>query len=139
MTPFELTDIQAQVLLSLHEKIDPARISRIWIFPAHRIKARETGLAVIALLPDAEDRADMYAVHTLRYHASSEKGKLHMEQSLSEEGRTTADRIDRVIAGVLARSGTEPGEPIVVEVGGDAEAWDVRLDELGARVDPMSR
>ena len=139
MTSFELTDVQRQVFLALGDKIDPARISRIWIFPAHRVKARETGLAVLALLPEDEDRSDMFSLHTLRYHAASEKGKLQLDQSLAEEGSTTADRIDRVIAGVLARSGTEPGEPFVADLGGRADAWDELLEELGARVDPGSQ
>lgn len=131
MLDLQLTPSQRELLGSIPEHFPIERIDRIWLFAAHLAKARETGLFVISLLPDEDRETAQRTLFTLRYHAEPTKGGVQRTDSLSEEGAAPPERIDRVIAGVLARSGEEAGEPLVAAIEGDAAQWQELLERVG--------
>lgn len=135
----ELTEAQQELIRSIPERVPLERIQRIWIFPAHQGKSRETGLFVIGSRSDDEGAAGLQAVHTLRYQAETVKGKLSIEEQFVEEGWAPPDRIDRIIEGTLARAGDDLGEPDELEIQGEEEGWREILESYGALLDPESQ
>ena len=134
-----LSAAQAELLRRLPGRIAVEQIERLWIFPPHHGKTRETGLMVISSRGADSGDKDTYALTTVRYTAEPVKARLHFEESYSEEGWAPAERIDRVIAGVLARSGEEVSEPLEVVIGGSAERWQELLERFGVVLDQVSR
>jgi hypothetical protein len=128
--PVELTAAQRQLLRTLPERIPLARIDRLWIFAPHLGRARETGLFVASLLPTDDARPGQRVLLSLSYAAQSRNGQLQVEQTATEEGRTTPERIERVITGVLARAADFPGEPLLETIAGCGERWAALLARL---------
>lgn len=135
----ELSAAQAELLRRLTGRIAVEQIERLWIFPPHQGKIRETGLFVISTKAEDSGAKDTHALTTVRYTAESVKARLQVEESYSEEGWAPAERIDRVIAGVLARSGDEVSEPLEAEIGGSAERWQELLERFGIMLDQVSQ
>lgn len=136
----------AAALAAAAATLRPERVDQVWLFPARALGERESGLAVIALLPEGGERADRRSLWTLRYEAEPDReakpGKrakgpppLVRRDLLEEQGVAPAERLDRIIDGVVRRLGGEGGEaPEVREVGGDPTRW----AELLADLDPSS-
>lgn len=134
-----LSAAQAELLRRLTSRIAIEQIERLWIFPPHQGKIRETGLVVISTKAEETDARDIHALTTVRYVAEPIKARLQVDESYSEEGWAPADRIDRVIAGVLARSGDEVSEPLEVEIAGSSERWQELLERFGVVLDQVSQ
>lgn len=139
MSDPDLTVAQRRVLGQLHERFPPERIDRLWIFDAHQGKLRETGLFVASLLTGEQEPAEQRILVTIRYDTETVKGGVQVNESVEEEGRAPRDRIERVIEGVLRRTGDEPGESFVEAIEGDAERWSALLTRLGLWVDPVNQ
>lgn len=135
----ELSAAQAELLRRIPARISIDRMERLWIFPPHHGKVRETGLVVVSMKAEDSGDKDTHALTTVRYTAEPVKARLQVEESYSEEGWAPADRIDRVIAGVLARSGDEVSEPLEVMIGGSEERWQELLERFGIVLDQVSR
>jgi hypothetical protein len=131
MTELQLTAAQRELLLELPTRFEISKIDRIWIFTANVSKLRETGLFAISLLPAAEQETSHRSLYTFRYRVETNEGKLQRLAEIAEEGRAPPERIDRVIAGVLARSGDEAGEPMLVAIEGEEAAWQALIVSLG--------
>jgi len=97
------------------------RLDRLWVFPPSRLGRVERGLLVASLLiPDDPDRRLLV---TLRY-TSEETGKgISFDPLLQEEGVAPPDRLPRIIAGVVRRSGVEGGDPTELSVGGSQDTY----------------
>lgn len=138
----------AAALAAAAATLPPERVDQVWLFPPRPVGEKESGLAVLALLPAEGERPDSRALFTLRYEAEPEKaprparGKASSVPAvvrrdlLEEQGVAPADRLDRIIEGVVRRlGGGEGGEaPEVRDVGGSAERW----RELLADLDPAA-
>jgi hypothetical protein len=131
MTERELTPSQAEILRGLADRFAPERIDRLWVFPPHVVRSREMGLFVLSLHPDDEESSEQKVLVTLRYQIDQSLGKTRREERVDEEGRAPPERIDRVIAGVLARSGMDADEPIVEDIEREPDRWAAFLDRLG--------
>jgi hypothetical protein len=133
MSHTELTSSQQELLRCLPERFRPERIDRLWLFPPHLAKDRESGFLVLSLLPaaDAGDGADYRTLVTVRYEAEQVKGELRWQDRVTEEGSAPPDKIDRVIAGVLIRSGADAAEPIAEVLAGNPGQWFAFLERLG--------
>jgi hypothetical protein len=134
-----LTATQRDLLLSLPDRLPLSRVDRLWVFAPHHGRSRESGLLVASLLPHPGGDPAQRTLVTLRYRAEQVKGRLHREDSISEEGSAPAERIERVIAGVLARSGEQSADPLVETIGGSEERWATFLEGLALRLDPVSQ
>jgi hypothetical protein len=123
-----------RLLREIPAKIPVPRIDRVWIFSPRTTAARETGLVVLSLLGEPPHGPDRRQLVTIRYVAETVRGTLRRTDQAAEEGWAPADRIPRLIAGVLARLGESAEEPVERAVGGREEAWTSLLDEFGAGV-----
>jgi hypothetical protein len=140
----DLSPCQQALLRTLPERFPPERIDRLWIFAPHFYKARETGFFVLSLIADeAHDAGPPHptagaappnqrrALVTLRYETANGYAGHTIRQRVTEEGWAPPEQIDRVIAGVLARSHTEFSDPFVEAIGGHPDRWEDLLTWLG--------
>ena len=136
MSGREATEAQRQLLLELPGRIALERVDRVWLFGPREVNGRESGLVVLSLLPGDGLAAGLRQVLTWRYEAERVRGKLQRTDTLSEQGWAPADRIPRLIDGVLARLGDASENPIVESIRGDGRAWTAFLHSMGiTRVD----
>jgi len=130
----------AEALAAAAARIAPERVEQVWLFPPRRLAARESGLAVLVVVPgDAADpRREIW---TVRYDGAVEKGKPVFTHLLEEQGTVPPDRVGRIVDGVARRLEAESDAPDVRDTGGDPQAWAALLAELGAPapVDALNR
>ncbi len=107
------------------------RIDELWLFEPRLINDREMGLLVFALFPRHGAHTGDREIFTLEYQAAFVKGTPAITRTLTEQGRAPADRIHRIIDGVLLRAGEE-GDPHVYRLEGNRARWEELLTELGA-------
>jgi hypothetical protein len=129
----EASDSLRAVLRSLPSHLPTERIDRLWVFPPKELSGRESGLLVLSLFPTAEFPADHRQLLTLRYERERARSRAAPAITLAEQGWAPADRIPRVIRGVLARleADEDPAEHPVV---GSADRWAELLREYGVPI-----
>ncbi|HYW08133.1 MAG TPA: hypothetical protein VE913_14315 [Longimicrobium sp.] len=107
-------------------------MDQLWTFPPRTSGARESGLAVLALFAERDARGARRVLLTLRYDAESLRGgKTRRTDALVEEGTVPAERLDRIVDGMVRRLGGGTETPEVHQVGGDVERWVRLLAHLG--------
>ena len=112
----------------------------LWLFPPRRLGARDSGVAVLSVFPEADEGRRTRTIHTLHYVAEPQpKGPPVRTDELAEQGTVPLDRIDRIIEGVLGRL-DQVETPEVRDTGGDPAAWAAVLAGLrGVEVDGRNR
>jgi hypothetical protein len=133
MANSELTAAQREILHRLAESVDTERLDRLWIFDPQIGSSRETGLFVVSLRSDSRLGGEMRELITIRYTLEQQSSRPGLETLVMPEGWAPPDRIDRVMAGVLARGGDAAADPReeILEAG---DSWDgllLRLDLTG--------
>lgn len=125
-------------LAAAAERIPPATVDEVWLFPPRPSGEKESGLAVLSVLPGEGERPDRRGLFTLRYDAEPERtpkgkptGRMLRADTLEEQGVAPADRLDRIVDGVVRRLGGAGDAPRVRQVGGDEARWAELLRELG--------
>jgi hypothetical protein len=68
---------------------------------------------------------------TVGYVAELARAGWQITPTVTEEGWAAADRLDRVIAGVLARSGEGAGDPAEEQFDGGPADWEALVQRLG--------
>ncbi|MDR0786489.1 MAG: hypothetical protein LBG44_01245 [Gemmatimonadota bacterium] len=131
MAPAELTAAQKTILQKLAARFDPLGIDRLWLFPPRVVAGRESGLVVLSVCDGAREAGGQRTLFTCRYEAIPVRGGMRTEERVAEEGSAPVERIERVIAGVLARSGADEAEPTLEVIEGDTERWALFLEKLG--------
>lgn len=128
------TDALRAVLAGIPARVAVERLDRVWVFPPKEIGSRESGLVVIAALPEEEPVADGHRrLLTLQYDSDRGRPRAAPRVIVTEQGSAPPDRIPRVIAGVVARL-SEQEEPAEHPVGGCAEEWHRLLEAYGIPV-----
>ena len=135
MTAPPLTDALRAVIASIPGRLPVERLDRLWVFPPKEIGSRESGLVVIAALPDsphgsADTQRDLL---TLRYESDRSRPRAVPRVVVTDQGSAPPDRIPRVIAGVVARL-SDSDEPDEHSIRGRADAWRALLEEYGIPV-----
>ena len=127
-------------LAAVADRVAPATVGQVWLFPPRTVGAKETGLAVLVVTPP-EEGAERRTIYTLRYEALQEKGKTVRADRLEEEGTVPPDRVGRIVDGVVRRlEGGDADAPDVRDLRGDEAAWTALLRELGVVVvDPANQ
>jgi hypothetical protein len=117
-------------LAALGDAAPTERVDLVYVFPARpHGTEKESGLAVLALRAGDDD--GRREVWTLQYEAERQKGgRIARTDTLLAQGEVPADRVERIIDGVVRRLGGA-GAPDVREVRGDPMAWAELLAELG--------
>jgi len=127
----------AAALAAAAEQTPPEQVDQVWVFPPRNAGTKESGLAVLALFAEPDARGPRRTLHTLRYEAEALRGgKTRRADSRQEEGTVPADRLDRIVDGMVRRLGGGMETPEVREVGGDAAKWDRLVAELAGKLDP---
>ncbi len=111
----------------LSSRIPVDRIEEIWIFPPRKAGFGDsTVLAVSAFEADPDRRR----IATGQFSVTKDpKGKPIIEEAINEHGTAPADRVSRVIEGVLRRMGDDlSAVPRHITIAGDLQAW-ARLRE----------
>jgi hypothetical protein len=112
------------------------RIDRLWLFPPLIRGRKESGLVAVScrveqMPDDAPDvPGDRRLLVTVSYAAERTGKGLDLDVQIEEEGEAPADRLPRVMAGVVVRSGIQLGDAAEVEIGGDADALAAWFDEV---------
>lgn len=121
-------------LAAVAERISPDRVDEVWLFPPRPVGEKESGLAVLTVFPAEGERADRRVLFTLRYEAEAEKtpkgkptGRVLRTDLLEEQGVAPADRLDRIVDGVVRRLGGAGDAPEVRPIGGDVARWEALL------------
>lgn len=109
------------------ERLGPATIDRLWIFPPLRRGRREWGLVVASEFLEGDERRRL---HTARYAAEVTGRGLEYEVDVTGEGILPLERFSRVLTGVARRAEEDLGDPRSVEVDGDPRAIEELLEEL---------
>ncbi len=108
----------------LARRVPVATIDRLWIFPTRRVAgAYSTVVVVAAFDPDGNDRRRVLTAHyTVRV---DRRGRLSTQGAVLEHGAAPADRLGRLIEGVLRRLDedllSEPPHTAAIE--GHASRW----------------
>lgn len=126
-----------RLLGRLPEQLPPERIDRLWLFSPRDLNGRESGLVVLSLFVEGADESAVRELLTLQYEAEPAANDPHLTYHLTSQGTTPADRIPRLIDGVLARLADEREDPIAEEIDGDLARWSALLARAEATaVDP---
>ena len=117
------------LLEGLPPRIDVTAIDEMYVFPTRRVQGVESTVFVFSL----HDDEDMRRVITAHLRATRNKrGEPAIETKLDDHATAPADRIPRVIEGVLKRlsedfAATPPSHCIINR---DPERWKQLIDQL---------
>jgi hypothetical protein len=104
-------------------------IDELWIFPTRRSGKNESAVVVASAFvePDDERRRIITSLCTLR----SEAGKKKPDESITEQGIVPAERIARLVDGVMRRLDEELAAltPRQIHIGGETTRWEELLAE----------
>ncbi len=125
---------------ALLEQVTPERVDRLWLFPPLRRGRREQGLVAASGWPGGitpkEGVGDRRILATLAYRAEETGKGVTFEGRFHEEGEAPADRLPRIMAGVVRRTPAGAGEPVMVEGRGEAGRLAEGLAALGVPWSP---
>lgn len=107
-----MNEVTQRFLRTIADRVPPERVTEVRLFPAIRQGPWETGVAVVAAVPDADaDTHQRHTVYTARYRLAvkgTERGKWEFE--IRAEADAPLITVDAVVDGVIERSG-EAFEP----------------------------
>ncbi len=85
---------------------------------------------------EGRSATDRRILVTLSYRAEETGKGIHFESRFEEEGEAPADRLPRVMAGVVRRAQTGSGEPVSVQGSGEPLRLSEALREVGVDWSP---
>ena len=118
----------ASLVERLATQIDVTTVDQLWLFPTRRVAGVESTVFVLSM----DDQEDQRRVITAHVRATRNKrGEPTIETRLDEQATLSADRIPRVIDGVLKRLGDDfATPPSTARIDGSAERWQQLIDVL---------
>jgi hypothetical protein len=122
------------LLERLATTVPPDSIDELWLFPTRRLSGYESTVIVLSRYTDETDRRRVETVH---FKATRNKrGEAQVETVLEDHAVAPADRLTRVIDGVLRRLGDElSAAPRAVRISGDVERWHALVESTSANVE----
>lgn len=115
-----------RTLRDLGGRLGAAAIDRLWIFPPMVRGRREWGLVAASCFDGRTARR----LVTARYDSQRTGKGLYFGVQFLDQGVAPADRLPRVMEGVVRRGPAPLGGPRVVEVGGDSDAFDALMNDF---------
>lgn len=111
--------------------VPPESIDELWVFPTRRWAGVESTVLVLSLYSDEPDRRRVVTVH---FKATrNKKGEAAVETILEDHAVAPADRLTRVIDGVLRRLGDDlAATPRTARISGDAERWEALIESIAS-------
>lgn len=119
-----------RTLREVEQRIGPDAIDRLWIFPPLVRGRREWGLVAASCFDGSHARR----LITARYSAERTGKGLYLESQLLDEGVAPAERLPRVMAGVVKRGPRPLGSPRLVEVAGGRNAFDSLMADFAGEL-----
>jgi hypothetical protein len=109
-------------------------IDELWLFPTRRIVGVESTVLVLSRYADETDRRSVETVH---FKATRNKrGEPAVETLLQDHAVAPADRLTRVIDGVLRRLGDDlSATPRAARISGEAERWEALIESIASNID----
>lgn len=102
-----MNEVTQRFLRTIAERVPAHSVSEVRLFPAIRQGQWETGVAVVAAIPELEATLhERHTVYTARYRLAvkgPERGKWEFE--IRADADAPLVTVDAVVAGVLERSG----------------------------------
>lgn len=117
------------LLEGLGPRVGVATIDELYVFPTRRVQGVESTVFVFSV-HDAEDRRRVITAH-LRA-TRNKRGEPSIDTKLDEHATTPAERIPRVIEGVLKRLSEDfaATPPSHARIEGSPERWRSLIDQL---------
>jgi hypothetical protein len=111
--------------------VPPETIDELWIFPTRRLAGVGSTVLVLALYSDEPDRRRVATVH---FKATrNKKGEATVETVLEDHAVAPADRLTRVIDGVLRRLGDDlAATPRTARISGDVDRWEALVEAIAS-------
>ncbi len=119
-----------RTLREVGERLGPEAVDRLWIFPPLIRGRREWGLVAAGCF----DGSGARRLVTARYAAQRTGKGLYLDTQLVDQGVAPADRLPRVMEGVVKRGPAPLGSPRPEEVGGSAEAFDALMEDFAGEL-----
>lgn len=119
-----------RTLREVGQRIGPDAIDRLWIFPPLVRGRREWGLVAASCFDGRHARR----LITARYAAQRTGKGLYLDSQLLDEGVAPAERLPRVMAGVVKRGPRPLGSPRLVEVAGGRDAFDSLMADFAGEL-----
>src|SRR5687767_14307908 len=119
------------LLQRLAATVPISTIDELWLFPTRRLTGVESTVLVLSLYTDQHDRRRVATAH---FKATRDKrGEATIETVLEDHAVAPADRLTRVIDGVLRRLGDDlAATPRSARVSGDAERWSALVESIAS-------
>ena len=118
-------------LEALARHVPVESIDQLWIFPTRRVAGAFSTVIVVSANDDTnpERRRILTAHYTVRV---DKRGRLSTQELALEHGAAPADRLGRLIDGVLRRLDEEllSEPPNEAAIGGDADRWSALVASL---------
>ena len=111
-------------------RLGHAAIDCLWIFPPMVRGRREWGLVAASCF----DQGGSRRVVTARYSAERTGKGLYLDTRLLDEGVAPADRLPRVMEGVVRRGPQPLGSPRLVELGGCEDTFESLMADYPAEL-----
>lgn len=115
-----------RAIRELGSRLGAAAIDSLWIFPPRVRGRREWGLVAAGCFEGGTGRR----LVTARYTAQRTGKGLFLDTRLVDEGVAPADRLPRVMEGVVRRGAEPLGSPLLRELGGEVKAFEALMAEF---------
>lgn len=122
------------LLERLADTVPVDSIDELWLFPTRRIAGVESTVLVLSRYTDEVDRRRVETVH---FKATRNKrGEAAVETVLQDHAVAPADRLTRVIDGVLRRLGDDlSATPRSARLSGERERWEALVESIASNID----
>ncbi len=109
-------------------------IDELWLFPTRRLSGFESTVLVLSLYTDQHDRRRVATVHFKAMR--NKRGEATVETVLEDHAVAPADRLTRVIDGVLRRLGDDlAATPQTARISGEVERYQALIESLASGID----
>jgi hypothetical protein len=119
------------LLERLAVSLPPESVDELWLFPTRRLSGVESTVIVLSLYTDESERRRVATVH---FRATrNKKGEATVETTLEDHAVAPADRLTRVIDGVLRRLGDDlSATPRSARISGEPERWEALIESFAS-------
>lgn len=127
------------LLRAVERRLEVGEIDRFWVFSERAVGRARSTLVVLSAYEESGDRRRVLTARNSPEETAPDNGR-GVRHRLIEEGIAPADRIGRLVEGVLRRLDDELPEedPVLFDIGGDADRWAAALEDLGKRSDEVA-
>ncbi len=127
------------LLQAVERRLDIGEIDRFWVFSERAVGSARSTLVVLSAYEESGDRRRVLTARNSPEETAPGNGR-GARHRVVEEGIAPADRIGRLVEGVLRRLDDEVPEedPVLFEIGGNAERWAAALQGLGKQSDEVA-